>query len=96
MDESKQKSFLKEGESISSATVSLEAILITLGIYIFENRVVAVFDVPGAYLHALMPEDKDVIMVLRGRFVEIMCEVDPLYEEYVAEVNGEKVLYLRV
>ena len=93
---SKQKKFLKEFESIYSATVSLEAIFLTLGIDIFEQQDVAIFDVPGAYLYALMPEDKEVIMVLRGKFVDIMCEVDPTCREYVAEVNGKKVLYLKV
>ena len=94
---SKQKKFLNELESIASPTVSLEAILLTLGVDIFENRDVAVFDVPGAYLHVLMPEDKDVIMVLREKFVEIMCQVDPVYESYVAvNSKGQKVLYLKV
>ena len=94
---SKQKKFLKEGESIASPTVCLEAILMTLGIDIYEERDVAIFDVPGAYLHALMPEDKNVIMVLRGKFVDIMCQVDPSYHEYVTvNSKGQKVLYLKI
>ena len=68
----------------------------TLGIDIYEGRDVAVFDVPGAYLHVLMSEDKEVVMVLRGHFVDIMCEVDPVYKDYVTYVKGQKVLYLRV
>jgi len=47
-DGSKQKRFLKHGESISSPTVSLEAIVGTLLIDAHENRDVAIFDVPGA------------------------------------------------
>ena len=93
---STQKKFLKELESFASPTVCLESILMTLGIDIYEERDVAIFDVPGAYLHAIMPEDREIVMVLRGKFVDIMCEVDPSYNEYVKYVKGKKVLYLRV
>ena len=69
----------------------------TLGIDIYEGRDMVVFDVPGAYLHALMPEDKNIIMLLRGRFVEIMCKVDPHYNEYVTvNSKGQKALYLKI
>ena len=94
---SKQKKFLKQDESIASPTVCLEAILMTLGIDIYEERDVAIFDVPGAYLHAKMPEHKNVIMVLRGTFVDIMCQVDTRYEEFVTvNSKGQKVLYLKI
>ena len=93
---SKQKKFLKTWESIASPTVCLESILMTLGIDVFEGRDVAIFDVPGAYLHAIMPEEKEIVMVLRGKFVDIMCQVDPIYNDYVRIVKGQKVLYLKV
>ena len=32
--------------------------------------------IPGAYLHAQMPADKNVILKLRGRFVDIMCDIN--------------------
>ena len=35
-------------------------------------------------------------MRLRGKFVEIMCEVNPEYLPYVTEERGKKVLYLKV
>ena len=59
-DGSKQKRFLKNGESISSPTVSLEAIVGTLLIDAHEDRDVAIFDVPGAYLQAEMPKEKKI------------------------------------
>jgi len=78
----KQKLFLKENESYSSPTVSLEGLLASLVIDVVEKRNVAIFDVPGAYLHAKMPDDKRTLMVLRGDFADIMCQVNPEYERF--------------
>ena len=93
---SKQKLYIKDGEFYSSPTVSLEALFLSLVMAVKEGRKVAVFDVPGAYLHAEMPSDKQVLMVLRGEFVDMMCEANPEYKAYVHEVNGKKVLYLKL
>ena len=57
--------------------MSLEALFTTLLVEVFEGRDVATFDIPGAYLHADMPEDKTVILKLKGNFVSIMCEINP-------------------
>ena len=92
----KQKKYLKHGESIASPTVSLEAIIGTLLIEVREGRDVAIFDVPGAYLHAEMPGDKKLLMVFRGEFVDIMCDVNEEYKKYVIYENGKKVLYVRI
>ena len=35
-------------------------------------------------------------MKLRGDFVDIMCQVNPYYEQHVRYENGEKVLYILV
>ena len=93
---SKQKRYLKHGETISSPTVSLEAIIGTLLIDANEGRDVAIFDVPGAYLQAEMPAEKKLLMIFRDEFVDIMCEVNPEYRQYVIEEKGKKVLYVRV
>ena len=95
-DGSKQKSYLKEGENISSPTVSTESLIATLVIDAMEKRDVAIFDVPVAYLHAEMPKDKRVLMKLRGIFVDIMCSVNSEYLPFVVIEKGEKVLYLRI
>ena len=34
-----------------------------------------IFDIPGAYLNAKMPEDKFVLLKLDDQFVDVMCEV---------------------
>jgi len=49
------------------------------------------FDVPGAYLHASLPD-----MKFKGEFVEIMCEVNPEYLEFVTEERGKTTLYVQV
>ena len=43
----------------------------------FEERGVAIFDIPGAYLQAHIPPDKQPLMILRDDFVDIMCKVNP-------------------
>ena len=94
---SKQKMYLKHGENISSPTVSLEAIIGTLLIDVKEGRDVAIFDIRGAYLQAKMPAKKKILMVFRGEFVDIMCEVNPEYKKYVTtDKNGKKVLYVKI
>ena len=42
-----------------------------------EQLDVAVFDIPGAYLHTDMTEDKWVLLRIIYEFVDIVCEVNP-------------------
>ena len=36
-----------------------------------------IFDVPGVYLNANMPEDKFLLLKFEDEFVDIICEVNP-------------------
>ena len=36
----------------------------------------AIFDLPGAYLNADIPEEKSIILEFEGEFVDIMFEVN--------------------
>ena len=56
---------MKEGESFSSPTLSLESIITTLVIDDYEGRSVYIADVPESYLHAEMPAGKLILMKLR-------------------------------
>ena len=76
----KQRKYVKEGDTILSPAMSLEIILATLVIDLYEGRFVAIADVPGACLHAKMPKGKVVLMKLVGQFVGIMCNVNPEYK----------------
>ena len=68
----------------------------TLIIDAYEGRSTSIVDFPGAYLHAKMPDEKRVLLKLRGQFVDIMCTVNPEYRTYVRYEKGVKVLYLRL
>ena len=83
-------------ESVASTTVSMESIFKTIVIDAYEEHDIATFDIPGAYLHAKMPADKNVILKLRSRFVDIMCDIIEEFRQYVRYEKGKKGLYLRV
>ena len=88
----KQRRFVKEGRIISSPTASLESILATLVIDAYEGRYMAIADVPVPCLHAEMPQDKMVLLKLKGQFVDIMCQVNPEYKEYVRYEGKMKLM----
>ena len=62
----------------------------------YEERDIAIYDIPGAYLHADTPDDKFIIMVFRGQFVDILCDVNPDFKKDIRIVNEKKVLYVQV
>ena len=68
----KQRWHLTGDEDYSSPTAMLESIILTLVIDAMENRDIAIVAIPGAYLHALLPEGKTVLLVLRDDLVNIM------------------------
>ena len=53
-------------------TIYVEALFTSLIINTHEERDVAIFDVPGAYLNAYIPEDKFTILNIEGESVDIM------------------------
>ena len=59
--------------------VSLEAIIGILLIDANEERDIAIFDIPGAYLRAEMLADKKLLMVFRDEFIDIMCYANNEY-----------------
>ena len=68
---------MSEVESIALPTVLLEAMFIILIIDAYEEIYFATFDVPGAYLHAEVPEEKIILLKLRGGFIDIVCDINP-------------------
>ena len=68
----------------------------TLVVDAYEGRYVRIFDVPGAYLNADIPDEKDVRLKFEGEFVHIMCYVNlDNIPNYCSE-NVNKVLYLNM
>ena len=84
----KQRKYLKNDENYSSPTASLESIMTTLVIDAYEGRDITIADVPGAYLHAKFPENKNVILRMTDIFVNIMCDINSEYKRHIVyEVN---------
>jgi hypothetical protein len=77
-------------------TVALESVLITATIDAYEERDVAIVDVPGAFLSADM--DKEVIMTIRGRLAELMVKAAPnIYRKYITlDANNQPILYVKL
>ena len=76
--------------------MSLEALFTTHLVDFIEGSDVATFDIPGAYLHSEMPKGKTVVLKLKGKFVSIMCEINPEYKQHVRIEGKTSVLYLSV
>ena len=68
------------GESATSPTVSLEALVTMLVIDAYEGKRLSTIDVLGAYLHADMPKKK-VLLKQRGKLVDIMCKINPEHKK---------------
>jgi hypothetical protein len=85
-----------EPVATTSPTVYLKYVLVTSTIEAFEGREVAVVDIPGAYLSADM--DEEVIMLLRGRLVELMVKTAPnIYRKYMTvDANNQHILYVKL
>ena len=76
-DGRKQKDGTWAKQDTTLPTVATESVFIIALV-----RVVACFDIPGAFLHADV--DEDITMVLKGRLAELMVQVAPnLYRKYI-------------
>ena len=71
---SKQRSYLKEYDSVASPTVSLEGGFTMLLIGAHEGREHISFDVPGAFLQVEIPDDELVLLRFKGRMAEMLGE----------------------
>jgi hypothetical protein len=86
-------------EEVSSPTVSTEALFITAAIDAVEGRDVTTCDIPNAFIQTDLNEDKDghrTIMKIRGVLVDILCEMDDNYTQYVTYEGKQKVLYVHI
>jgi len=79
-DGRKQRLYISKDEATSPA-VQLESILMSLMIDAVDKRDVATCDIVGAYLFATM--DEFILIRLTGESVDIMCDTNPDYRDYV-------------
>ena len=93
-DGRKQHAYITKEES-PSPTLSTEAVFLTAMIDAWENRKVAVLDVPGAFMQVDMYEL--VHVRFEGEMVDKFLEIDhDLYASYVSEENVKKVMYVEL
>ena len=71
-DGSKQRRYLKEFESVASPTLSMDGLIGSILIDVYEGRDVATCDAPVAFLHPDLPPGKRMFLCLRGQMVDIM------------------------
>ena len=93
-DGRKQRAYITKEES-TSPTVSTEAVFLTAVVDAWENRKVAVLDVPGAFMQVDM--DELVHVRFEGEMVDKLLEIDhDLYASYVSVENRKKVMYVEL
>ena len=92
----RKQRLLYSKEDATSPTVKTESVLITALIDAIEERDVAIVDIPGAFLRAMLEEV--VHVCLRGLLAEIMVEISKeTYGPYIFyDKNGEAVLYVKL
>ena len=78
----------------TSSPTTPESVLLTPMIDAVEDRHIAVVDVTGAYLNVDM--DDFVLIRLLGDDVDMMCNANPTYEQFVTNENGRKTLFLQL
>ena len=87
-------------EEVSSPTVSTESTLLTAVTEAHEGRDVASCNIPNVFIQTEVEEvDSDgnrTIMKIWGALVDILCEMDPQYQEYVVLEGNQKVLFMHI
>jgi hypothetical protein len=62
-----------------------------------EGRKVATCDIPGAFLQADWPTDRDCYLKFEGAMVSMICDIDPKYRENTVYSNkGQKFIYAKL
>ena len=87
-------------EQVSSPTVSTESTLLMAVIDAQEGCDIATCNIPNAFIQTKVEEEDNdgnrLIMVIRGACIDILCEIDPLYRDYMVIERGQPVLYMHV
>ena len=77
-----------------------ESVLLSTVIDAEEECNIAVIDVPNAFVQTEVSEWDDnrncMVMKIRGILVDILCNIDPSYKEFVVIEHGENVLYTHI
>ena len=75
----KQHKYVKNTDKWSSPTAAFESIMATIIVEAMEGRLFTTVDIPGTYLYDKITNEKILILKLKGKFGDIICEVNPDY-----------------
>ena len=96
---SKQRDWMNQEET-ASPTVMTESVMLTATIEAEENRDVATYDIPNAFIQTPVDETDAqgdrIVMKIRGAMIDMLIEIDPSYAEYVTYENGQRILYVHI
>jgi hypothetical protein len=91
-----QREYISKDES-SSPTVSIYALMTSCLMDAIEERKVATCDIPGAFLQADWPEDRDCYLKFEGAMVSMICDINPSYKKNIVYgKNGRKYVYAKL
>jgi hypothetical protein len=91
-----QREYISKDES-SSPTVSIYALMTSCLMDAIEGRKVATCDIPGAFLQADWPADRDCYLKFEGAMVSMICDIDPKYRDNIVYgKNGRKFVYAKL
>jgi hypothetical protein len=91
-----QREYISKDES-SSPTVSIYALMTSCLMDAIEGRKVATCDIPGAFLQADWPSDRDCYLKFEGAMVSMICDIDPKYKQNIVYgKNGRKFIYAKL
>ena len=80
--------------------MSMEGTLLTTVIDAQEGQDLTTCNIPNAFVQTHVEEkDKDgnhTIMKIGGVCVDILCEIDPIYWDYMVTKGNQKVLYVHI
>ena len=78
----------------------MEETLLTAVIKPQEGQDVTTCNIPNTFVQTHVEEkDKDgnqTLMKIRGVCVDIICEIDPIYWDYMVTEGNQKVLYVHI
>ena len=89
-----------EHDEVMSLTMSTKGTLLTTVIEEQEDHDVTTCDIPNVFVQTHMEEkDKDgnqTIMKIRGVCMDILCEINPIFRDYMVTKGNQKVLYVHI
>ena len=87
-----------EHDEVTSLTISMEGMLLTTVIEAQEGHGITTCDIPNGFVQTHIDENdkhgNQTIIKTRGVCVDIFCEIDPIYRNYMVTEGNQKVLYV--